>query len=133
MMRVLMQHRTAEPVPMFWLGATAVGVVLGVVLRVTLGWAWLPVTVVWLLLVWLVFLATASAFGAPALIGNPAQIDFLSTRIFESLTSGLGGMGEAGRRVLPILRARFERLKGDQARISVYWTLNQAIYALSQD
>ncbi len=44
---------------MFWLGATAVGVVLGVVLRVTLGWAWLPVTVVWLLLVWLVFLATA--------------------------------------------------------------------------
>lgn len=59
MMRVLMQHRTAEPVPMFWLGATAVGVVLGVVLRVTLGWAWLPVTVVWLLLVWLVFLATA--------------------------------------------------------------------------
>jgi len=43
----------------------------------------------------LVFLATASAFGAPALIGNPAQIEFLSTRIFESLTSGLGGMGEA--------------------------------------
>ena len=43
----------------------------------------------------LVFLATASAFGAPALIGNPAQIQFLSTRIFESLTSGLGGLGEA--------------------------------------
>lgn len=59
MMRVLMEHRTAEPVPVFWLGATVVGVVLGVVLRVTLGWAWLPVTVGWLLLVWLFFLATA--------------------------------------------------------------------------
>ena len=43
----------------------------------------------------LVFLATASAFGAPALLGNPARIEFLSTRIFESFMSGLGGMGEA--------------------------------------
>jgi hypothetical protein len=58
-MRVLIQHRTAEPVPVFWLGATVVGVMLGVVLRVTLDWSWLLVTVGWLVLVWLFFLATA--------------------------------------------------------------------------
>ncbi len=43
----------------------------------------------------LVFLVTASAFGAPVLIGGPAKLDFLSTRIFESLSSGLGGTAEA--------------------------------------
>ncbi|MDF1597736.1 MAG: hypothetical protein P1T08_16775 [Acidimicrobiia bacterium] len=59
MIRVLIQHRTAEPVPVFWVGATVVGVMLGVVLRVTLDWSWLLVTVVWVLLVWLFFLATA--------------------------------------------------------------------------
>ena len=59
MIRVLIQHRTAEPVPVFWLGATVVGVLLGVVLRETLDWSWLLVTVMWLLLVWLFFLATA--------------------------------------------------------------------------
>lgn len=67
-MRVLIAHRTAEPVPVFWLGATVVGVIIGVVLRLTLGWAWLLVTVVWLLLVWLVFLATAlRPLGPPGL------------------------------------------------------------------
>jgi iron(III) transport system permease protein len=43
----------------------------------------------------LVFMATASAFGAPALIGGPARIDVLSTQIFESVTGGLGGMAQA--------------------------------------
>jgi iron(III) transport system permease protein len=43
----------------------------------------------------LVFMVTASAFGAPALIGNAARLDFLSTSIFDSLTSGLGGMAQA--------------------------------------
>lgn len=43
----------------------------------------------------LVFMVTASAFGAPALIGNAARLDFLSTSIFDSLSSGLGGMAHA--------------------------------------
>lgn len=43
----------------------------------------------------LVFLVTASAFGAPALIGNAAHLDFLSTSIFDALTGGLGGMAQA--------------------------------------
>ena len=43
----------------------------------------------------LVFMATASAFGAPVLIGNAAGIDFLSTTIYEAAVSGLGGMAEA--------------------------------------
>ncbi len=43
----------------------------------------------------LVFMVTASAFGAPALIGNAARLDFLSTSIFDALTSGLGGMAQA--------------------------------------
>ena len=43
----------------------------------------------------LVFMATASAFGAPALLGAAAGIDVLSTRIYESLTSGLGGTAQA--------------------------------------
>lgn len=43
----------------------------------------------------LVFMATASAFGAPALIGNAARIDFLSTSIFDALASGVGGMVQA--------------------------------------
>lgn len=36
----------------------------------------------------LVFMVTASAFGAPALIGNPAKERFLSTEIYEELTTG---------------------------------------------
>lgn len=67
-MRVLKAHRTADPVPIFWLGATVVGVIIAVVLQATLGWAWPLVTVVWLLLVWLVFLATAlRPLGRPGL------------------------------------------------------------------
>jgi len=58
-MRVLLVHRTAHPVPATWFVATLVGVSLGVVLSVTLGWAWLLVTVGWLLMVWLFFLSTA--------------------------------------------------------------------------
>ncbi|MAG56504.1 MAG: hypothetical protein CMJ83_09450 [Planctomycetes bacterium] len=43
----------------------------------------------------LVFMATASAYGAPALLGAPARIDVLSTRIYESLTSDLDGLRQA--------------------------------------
>ena len=43
----------------------------------------------------LVFLVTASAFGAPAIIGNAAQLHFLSTRIVDALDSGLGGIAAA--------------------------------------
>lgn len=57
--RVLLDHRTAEPVPRFWLAAGVVGVVLGVAVQVTLGWRWWLVTVLWLAVVWLVFLTTA--------------------------------------------------------------------------
>lgn len=58
-MRVLMRHRTAEPVPLFWFAAALVGVVLGVAADLTLGWVWWLVTAGFLILVWLVFLATA--------------------------------------------------------------------------
>ncbi|MDF1700345.1 MAG: iron ABC transporter permease [Planctomycetota bacterium] len=43
----------------------------------------------------LVFMATASAFGAPVLIGNRAGIDFLSTRIFDLWSDDLGGIARA--------------------------------------
>lgn len=43
----------------------------------------------------LVFMATASAFGAPALIGAHARLDVLSTRIYESLALGPGGLRQA--------------------------------------
>ena len=43
----------------------------------------------------LVFLITASAFGAPAIIGNAARLEFLSTSIYDALTSGLGGLAAA--------------------------------------
>jgi iron(III) transport system permease protein len=43
----------------------------------------------------LVFLASASAFGAPVLIGGPARIDVLSTLVFDSLWSGADGIGRA--------------------------------------
>lgn len=72
----------------------------------------------------LVFLATASAFGAPALIGNPARLEFLSTSIYESLIGGLGGMGRASSLscllfafvLLPLLlRARRHAVLGGKA------------------
>lgn len=59
MLGVVRAHRTAEPVPVFWLGATVVGIAMGVVLQLIFGWSWWLVVVVCLLLVWLVFLATA--------------------------------------------------------------------------
>ncbi len=43
----------------------------------------------------LVFMATASAFGAPMLIGNSARLHFLSTNIYDAAASGLGGMAQA--------------------------------------
>jgi iron(III) transport system permease protein len=43
----------------------------------------------------LVFLATASAFGAPVLIGGPARIDVLSTLVYDSLWSGAEGIARA--------------------------------------
>lgn len=57
--QVLLRHRTAEPSPLFWVGAGVVGVVLGVVAQVVLSWPWWLVAVLWLAVVWLVFLATA--------------------------------------------------------------------------
>lgn len=58
-MRVLLGHRTAEPVPLFWLGATGVGVLLGIATRLVFGWWWWLMAVGWLAMVWSVFLATA--------------------------------------------------------------------------
>jgi hypothetical protein len=58
-LRVLIRHRTAEPVPLFWVVAAVAGVVLGVTAELTLGWFWWLVTAGWLILVWLMFLATA--------------------------------------------------------------------------
>lgn len=58
-MRVLIRHRTAEPVPLFWMLTTLVGVVLGLAAELSLGWSWWLVSTGWLVLVWLVFLATA--------------------------------------------------------------------------
>lgn len=58
-LRVVLRHRTAEPVPLFWLAAALIGVVLGVAADLTLGWVWWLVTAGWLILIWLVFLATA--------------------------------------------------------------------------
>ncbi len=43
----------------------------------------------------LVFAVTASAFGAPVLLGGPARVEVLSTQIFDAIASGLGGMTEA--------------------------------------
>ncbi|MDA1195361.1 MAG: iron ABC transporter permease [Planctomycetota bacterium] len=43
----------------------------------------------------LVFMATASAFGAPVLIGNRAGLEFLSTRIFDVGFGDMGSLGEA--------------------------------------
>ncbi len=43
----------------------------------------------------LVFAVTASAFGAPVLLGGPARIEVLSTQIFDAIAGGLGGMAEA--------------------------------------
>lgn len=58
-MRVLIAHRAAEPVPVFWIVATVVGVTLGFVVQVIVGGPWWLVAMLWLLLVWLGFLATA--------------------------------------------------------------------------
>ena len=43
----------------------------------------------------LVFMATASAFGAPVLIGNRAGIDFLSTRVVDLWNDDLQGIARA--------------------------------------
>lgn len=43
----------------------------------------------------LVFMATASAFGAPVLIGNRAEIDFLSTRVVDLWNDDLQGIAKA--------------------------------------
>lgn len=68
-MRVLMRHRTAEPVPLFWFAAALVGVALGVAADLALGWVWWLVAVGFLILVWLVFLATALRYpGRDALV-----------------------------------------------------------------
>jgi iron(III) transport system permease protein len=53
----------------------------------------------------LVFVTTASAFGAPALIGGPARQEFLATRAFEVLTGGYAGTAEAA--ILSVLLLSF--------------------------
>ncbi|MEN8240223.1 MAG: hypothetical protein ABFR53_13605 [Actinomycetota bacterium] len=57
--QVLHRHRTLEPSPLFLMGAAAVGVVIGAVAQMLLGWPWWLVAVLWFLAVWLAFLATA--------------------------------------------------------------------------
>lgn len=73
--RVLLQHRTAEPVPLFWFAVALVGLVLGVAADLTLGWVWWLVTAGWLVLVWLVFLATAFRYPGR----NNLWVDLVAT------------------------------------------------------
>jgi hypothetical protein len=56
---VLRRRRSAQPVPLTYLMAAGVGVALGVVLQVLLGWAWWAVTLGVVAVVWLVFMSTA--------------------------------------------------------------------------
>lgn len=74
-MRVLLRHRTAEPVPLFWVVTTVVGVILGVAADLALGWFWWLITALWLLVIWLVFLATALRYPGR----NDLWIDLVAT------------------------------------------------------
>lgn len=142
-MRVLMAHRTAEPVPVFWLGATVVGVIMGVVLRVTLGWAWLLVTVVWLLLVWMVFLATAlRSLGRPGLwidlvrTVSPTRAERLEAEQLIRLVQAagpvyglsdwagqrsLGGHGQSGSMLTHLELMYGNPLDGPHLRVNTVW------------
>lgn len=142
-MRVLMAHRTAEPVPVFWLGATVVGVIMGVVLRVTLGWAWLSVTIGWLLLVWLVFLATAlRPLGRPGLwidlvrTVSPSRAERLEAEQLIRLVQGagpvyglanwagqrsLGGHGQSGSMLTHLELIYGSPLDGPRLRVNTMW------------
>lgn len=57
--RAVHDARTAEPVPMTYLGALGIGLVLGAILDAWLGWPWWLVAVGALVLVWLIFMASA--------------------------------------------------------------------------
>jgi hypothetical protein len=96
--RVLGQHRTAEPVPLFWVVSAVVGVVVGVVAEVTLGWFWWLVTAVWLVLVWLMILATAFRYPGRAdlwidLVAtvSPQRAQQLETKRLLQLVEGAPG------------------------------------------
>ncbi len=59
LLRVLLDRRMAQPIPLFMLGVALVGVLLGVVLDVALGWPWWLTALLAPAVVWLAFLATA--------------------------------------------------------------------------
>ncbi len=59
----VLRRRVAQPVPMTYLAACGVGILLGVVLQLALGWAWWGVALAFVAVVWLAFLSTA--LGGP--------------------------------------------------------------------
>ncbi len=59
LVRVLLDRRTAQPVPLFMVGVTVAGLVLGILLDAVSRWRWWLVALLTPVLVWLGFLATA--------------------------------------------------------------------------
>lgn len=57
--RVVLRERRATPTPMTYSMAAGVGLILGLVLEIVAGWTWWVVSVAFLCLVWLLFLASA--------------------------------------------------------------------------
>lgn len=76
--RALLGARTAYPAPIVYVGAAAVGIVVGVLLDLALGWPWWAVAVAFVVLVWLVFLATA-------FVRHPGKVP-LSTELLNALS-----------------------------------------------
>jgi hypothetical protein len=64
--RVLKRRRRSQPVPLTYLFAAGVGVLIGIALQFTLGWSWWAVALVFLAGVWLLFASTAF-WGRPFL------------------------------------------------------------------
>lgn len=58
-LRVLMQHRVVEPVPVIWLIVSVIGVALGGIAHLVLGWWWWLVALSVFGLIWLTYAASA--------------------------------------------------------------------------
>jgi hypothetical protein len=71
---VVRRRRSRVPVPATYLVAAAVGVVLGAVLQLVLGWPWWLVAAGMVVVVWLVFLSSAFWGGSP---GRPLATEAL--------------------------------------------------------
>lgn len=95
LVRVILDERSMQPVPLTYLMATGVGVVLGVVLDLIVGWPWWLVTLGFLGLVWLYFVS--SVFRGPGSdlrhhlmeVVNPGRAAAeVRRRIKDALSSG---------------------------------------------